>query len=149
MTHSEQSIAPSTARWEHFPHDADIGVRGFGHSPAIAFQQAALAMCAAIVDLSAVREIESVSVCCEADNLEFLLVDWLNALIFEMAEKDMIFSAFDVAIDGCVLKARARGETLSRARHAPAVEAKGATFTELAVVQDAPGVWRAQCVVDV
>jgi len=34
-------------------------------------------------------------------------------------------------------------------RHAPAVEVKGATFTELAVSEDRPGLWRAQCVIDV
>ena len=33
-------------RYEHFPHDADIGVRGFGASEAEAFEQAALAMTA-------------------------------------------------------------------------------------------------------
>jgi SHS2 domain-containing protein len=30
-------------RWEHFPHDADIGVRGFAESPASAFEQGAVA----------------------------------------------------------------------------------------------------------
>ena len=33
--------------WEHFPHEADIGIRGFGATPAEAFEQAALAMSAA------------------------------------------------------------------------------------------------------
>jgi protein archease len=26
------------ARWEHFPHDADAGVRGYGGTPAEAFE---------------------------------------------------------------------------------------------------------------
>jgi len=30
------------ARWEHFEHGADIGVRGFGPTLAAAFEQAAL-----------------------------------------------------------------------------------------------------------
>ena len=38
--------AMSRARWEHFPHDADVGVRGFGPTPAEAFAQAALALTA-------------------------------------------------------------------------------------------------------
>ena len=33
-------------RWEHFEHDADIGVRGIGASKADAFEQAALALTA-------------------------------------------------------------------------------------------------------
>jgi len=34
-------------------------------------------------------------------------------------------------------------------RHAPAVEVKGATMTELAVRRQADGRWYAQCVLDV
>lgn len=41
-----------TARWEHFPHQADIGVRGMGATLAQAFEQAALALTAVIVDLA-------------------------------------------------------------------------------------------------
>jgi len=57
--------------------------------------------------------------------------------------------AFAVAIADGKLKARAFGEKISRERHAPAVEVKGATFTQLEVREDRPGLWRAQCVVDV
>ena len=135
--------------WEHFPHDADLGVRGFGPTPAVAFEQAALAMCAAIADPATVRHESAVAIEAEAESLDLLLLDWLNALVYEMAERRMIFSAFEVSIDGEELKARAFGETVSRERHAPAVEVKGATFTELAVVEERPGFWRAQCVVDV
>jgi len=35
------------------------------------------------------------------------------------------------------------------ARHRPAVEVKGATYTALRVAQEADGAWVAQCVVDV
>jgi SHS2 domain-containing protein len=38
--------------WEHFEHRADIGIRGFGESPAEAFEQCASAMMAIITDLS-------------------------------------------------------------------------------------------------
>jgi len=42
---------PSTntlSRWEHFPHDADVGIRGFGPTAAAAFEQAACALTAAV-----------------------------------------------------------------------------------------------------
>ena len=139
----------ATGRWEHFPHDADIGVRGFGATPEEAFAQAALAMMAAILDPSTVRLEQTIDIVLEAPRLDLLLVDWLNALIYEMAERRMVFGAFDVKIEDHHLKGRALGEAVSRARHAPAVEAKGATYTELACVEDRPGLWRAQCVIDV
>ncbi|HEY8215129.1 MAG TPA: archease [Methylocystis sp.] len=139
----------SVARWEHFPHDADIGVRGYGATPGEACEQAALAMMATILDPATVRLDEAVEVAVEAPRLDLLLVDWLNALIYEMAERRMVFGAFDVKIENNRLEGRALGEAVSRGRHAPAVEAKGATYTELAFVEDRPGLWRAQCVIDV
>ena len=85
----------------------------------------------------------------EAPNLELLLVDWLNALIYEMTTRSMLFSDFRVNIDGLTLSAQANGEKVDRGRHEPAVEPKGATFTELEVSRDPEGQWVAQCIVDV
>lgn len=92
---------------------------------------------------------ETVEIECAAPNAELLLLDWLNAIIFEMATRSMIFGSFKVEMDGRRLRGTAIGEPVSQQRHLPAVEIKGATFTQLAVREDAPGLWRAQCVVDV
>lgn len=138
-----------TASWEHFSHDADIGIRGWGPTPADAFAQAALAMTAVITDPKAVGLAEAVAIECEARELDLLLYKWLNALVFEMATRGLLFGAFEVSIDGMRLKGLARGEKVDRARHAPAVEVKGATLTELEVQEQQPGQWLAQCVVDV
>lgn len=137
------------SRWEHFYHVADIGVRGVAASPDLAFAQAALAMIAVISEPRAVRPRQKVSISCEAPDLELLLVDWLNAVIYEMAVRRMIFSRFEVKIAGTGLTGEAWGERVDVLRHAPAVEIKGATYTALKVVQTEEGSWLAQCVVDV
>jgi tRNA nucleotidyltransferase (CCA-adding enzyme) len=139
----------STPRWEHFPHGADMGIRGFGPTPARAFEQTALAMTAVVTELGLVRLETAIEIEAEAPTLDLLLIDWINTLVFEMADKRMVFGAFNVDIDNGRLHGKALGEAVSRERHAPAVEVKGATFTELAVVEDRPGCWRAQCIVDV
>jgi tRNA nucleotidyltransferase (CCA-adding enzyme) len=133
----------------HFPHDADVGVCGIGPTLEKAFEQAALAMTAVVTNPAKINLTESINIECTAPNAELLLLDWLNALIFEMATRVMIFGDFSVAIDGCRLHGIATGEAISVERHNPAFEIKGATLTELAVVEDRPGEWRAQCVVDV
>jgi len=135
--------------WEHFPHEADIGVRGRGESPDIAFEQAALGLTGVVTDPRLVRNDEQVAISCEAPNLDVLLVDWLNALIYEMTTRSMLFGRFRVTIDGLRLSAEAEGEHIDRLRHEPMVEPKGATFTELRVGRDDEGQWVAQCVVDV
>lgn len=136
------------SRWEHFPHDADIGVVGIGPTKAEAFRQAALALTAVITDPRHVGTGESVPVECTAASDELLLFEWLNALVYEMAVRRMLFGDFSVAIDGTALRATARGECVDVQRHEPAVEIKGATLTALQVVRGADG-WRVQCVVDV
>ncbi len=136
-------------RWEHFSHQADIGVRGQGATLAEAFEQAALALTAVVANPASVAALEMVQIGCDAPDPELLLVDWLNALIYEMATRNMLFSRFDVHLDGSHLAAQAWGEPLEIARHTPSVEVKGATYTELEVAQLPDGGWLAQCVVDV
>ena len=80
---------------------------------------------------------------------ELLFVDWLNALIFEITTRKMLFCRFQVMIDGHNLQATATGEPIDIERHQPAVEIKGATLTELKVFRDSNNLWHAQCVVDV
>jgi SHS2 domain-containing protein len=136
-------------RWEHFEHGADIGVRGIGRTKEQAFEQAALAMVAVITDPRAIRHACATDIACSAPNDELLLVDWLNAVIYEMATRGLIFSRFEVRIGGGVLQGRAWGERMDTARHQPAVETKGATYTALRVGDEPDGTWVAQCVVDV
>jgi SHS2 domain-containing protein len=139
----------SCGRWEHFQHGADIGVRGIGPTPEVAFEQAAIALTAVICDPSRVKAQEPVAVRASAPDLEFLFVDWLNAIVYEMATRHMLFSRFTVHLEGNELTGTLWGERVDVARHQPAVEVKGATYTELEVFQDATGQWVAQCVVDV
>ena len=142
-----EAIMP-TSSWAHFPHDADIGVMGSGPTKAEAFRQAALALTAVVTEPGGVRSVDSVPVFCQAPDDELLLVEWLNALIYEMAVRAMIFGDFSIEIDGGTLRATAYGEAVDIDRHQPAVEIKGATLTALKVSHGVDG-WRAQCVVDV
>ena len=136
------------ARWEHFPHDADVGIRGFGATAAAAFEQAAHALTAVITNATVNPE-SAVEVTCEAPDLELLFVEWLNAIIYEMAVRHMLFGRFSVKIAGGRLDGTLWGEPVDVARHAPACEPKGATYTALRVSRDAEGGWSAACIVDV
>lgn len=138
-----------TAHWEHFPHPADVGVRGLGATLEQAFEQAALALTAVVTDPESVAPREMLDISCIAPNAELLLVDWLNSLIFEMVTRNMLFSRFEVHLEDNRLDAKAWGEALEVARHHPAVEIKGATYTALKVARLQDGSWLAECVVDV
>lgn len=108
-----------------------------------------MALTAVITEPERVNPAMSVIVQCEAPDVELLLVDWLNSLIYEMATRGWLFSQFEVRIESGKLEGRAWGEPVEVSRHQPAVEVKGASYTELKVTQTPEGAWMAQCVVDV
>ena len=140
------SILP---HWEHFEHDADIGIRGIAPTLEQAYEQAALAMTAVITDVALVSPSVVVRIACDAEDAELLFLSWINELIYQMAVQHLLFSRFEVAIQGSRLSAIAYGEPVDQIKHQPAVEIKGGTFTELIVHQCDDGSWLAQCVVDV
>ncbi|UCB54862.1 MAG: archease [Thiotrichales bacterium] len=138
----------NAARWEHFEHKADIGIRGYGNTLAEAFEQAAIAMTTVVTDLSLIHAVTPIHIRCADRDHDTLFYDWINALIYEMATRKMLFSQFNVEIDQERLSATATGEAIDIEQHQPSVEIKGATFTELGVYQE-DGLWVAQCVIDV
>jgi tRNA nucleotidyltransferase (CCA-adding enzyme) len=135
--------------WEHFEHDADIGLRASASSRESLFEAMAEALTALITDPGKVRAEEAVAIRCEAPDDALLLIDWLNALVYEMATRGMLFGDWRVSLHDQVLEAVVRGERVDRIRHEPVVEVKGATYTALSVSRDSAGTWHAQCVVDV
>lgn len=114
-----------------------------------AFEQTAVALTAVITEPELIQAQQVVDVSCSAPDHELLLVDWLNAIIFKMATRKMLFSRYEVSLQDHQLTGHAWGENIDIARHRPTVEIKGATYTELKVEQQANGSWLAQCVVDV
>jgi SHS2 domain-containing protein len=92
--------------------------------------------------------VQRVAIECEAPDDELLFAEWLNAVIYEMATRRMLFGRFALRFDGHQLSGEAWGEPVDAARHHPAVEVKGATYTTLRVAREA-GCWVAQTVVDV
>jgi len=141
---------PETSPFETFAHDADIGVRGRGSTLAEALANVGMALSAVVTDPESIREVLSVEIACESPDPEILLFDWLNALVFEMATRRALFGRYEVEVEveGGVLRARAFGEPVEVARHHPAVEVKGATWTGMRVAREG-GSWVAECVVDV
>jgi len=134
--------------YETFEHEADIGIRGFGDSMAEAFENAACAMYSVMVNIQTIEPKEKRSVAVSAPDRELLLIEWLNALLSLSDVERMVFSKFEVKIDGTSLIGTAWGEALDRVRHQPHVEIKGATFHMLSV-QELDNRYVAQCVVDV
>jgi len=151
--------------WEHFPHQADIGIKATADSLSRAYEEAALALTAIITEPQKVEAIESVKIECSGENEELLLVNWLSSVIYEMDVRKMLFSKFNVKIDPAPsvnsnsnirrcgveklrLSAVVWGEKINQNKHFPAVEPKAVTYNQLSVKNE-NGKWTVQCVIDV
>ena len=87
--------------WEHFSHQADMGIRGRGASKEEAFEQAALSLTAVITDPERVEPAIGVSISREDADDELHFTEWINALVYEMATRKMLFTGEWIA--GCVV----------------------------------------------
>lgn len=146
-------MIPTAPHWELFSHDADIGIRGIGDSLNQAFEMAAVALTAVVADPARIPASLVFSVDLKEENNEFLFFEWINYLIYTMDTEKVLFSQFSVAIADTDhrLIAQVHGEKIEKMKSAHAdfsVEIKGATFTELKVIQKNLQ-WIAQCVVDI
>jgi SHS2 domain-containing protein len=121
-------------RFELIEHTADVGLIAYGEDLAEAFANAAYGMFSIIAELDAVRETESRSVEISEDDLEGLLFEWLNSLIYLFDVDMLILRRFDIIdLDGCQLKALCYGEKYDPSRHHLKTGVKSATYHMMAV----------------
>jgi len=134
---------------ETFEHTADLGLRiRAGDLPGL-FAEAGRALFSAIVeDLGSVRPASELQLSIEAEQLDHLLRDWLAELLYRFHAEHMLFSQFDVALDGTALTATARGEPVDPDRHTIEGELKAVTYHGLKVEQEPDGTWLAEVIVD-
>ena len=138
---------------EYLDHEADVGIRGIGHTLAEAMSEAARAMFGIMANLDLVAPKQSFVVHCEAPDTEMLFVEFLNELLFQREMRGMLLSTCHIdelqqGEEGCHLEAEAWGEPLNPCRHEILTEVKAATYSGLRVLQKGAQ-YVAQCVVDV
>jgi SHS2 domain-containing protein len=140
------TLAPG---FELFEVTADVGVAARAPTLAETFAEAARGMYAVMVELDGVRERESRTVEVSADDLEHLLERWLLELLFVTESEGLLFSRFDVSIEGeRAVRATAHGEPIDRDRHELGAEVKAVTRHQLAV-RAVDGGYEARVVFDI
>jgi SHS2 domain-containing protein len=135
--------------YETFDHTADLGLRVRAADLGTLFAEAGLALTSAIVeDPGAVAPARELHVDLPRDDLEYLLFDWLKALLYHFEVDRLICSRFVVRVGDDGLHAVARGETYDPSRHEPAHEVKAITYHDLKV-EKTPDGWLAEVIVDI
>src|SRR5438094_6821185 len=134
--------------FETFDHTADLGLRVWAADLNTLFAEAAQALFAVIVENpESIRPERRFDWTISGDDREYLLFDWLKALLYHFDAEHLLFSRFAVQVNADGLVGTAWGERLDRDRHVLDHEVKAITYHGLTVEQTADG-WRAEVIVD-
>ena len=121
-------------RYKLIEHTADTGLIAYGNSLAEAFGNAAYGMFSIIAELDRVRENETRRLEVNSNDLEGLLFEWLNRLLYYFDVDMLLFKRFKVNIlTENRLKAICYGEKYDPSRHRLKTGVKSATYHMLKV----------------
>jgi protein archease len=135
--------------FETFEHTADLGLRAQAPDLNTLFAEMAAGLFSVIVeDLATVRPLQAIDVHLEGADREYLLFDWLRALLYRFDAEHWLFSRFEAKVTETGLEGKAWGEPLDRSRHELGHEVKAITYHALLVEPVADG-WRAEVIVDI
>lgn len=138
---------------ELLEHPADIGFRARGRTLADLFATCAEALLSIILDASQAQEAQVWELSVEGSDLESLLVNWLNEVLYFVDAKRVVFSRMEIEIDPTEIRhtrvdAVCHGERLDSERHRPRVLVKAVTYHQLRIFESDDG-WTAEVYVDV
>ena len=135
--------------FETFDHTADLGLRIRSADLNALFTEAGLALTSLLIeDVSTIRETQAVAIEFPPEDLDYLLFDWLKAILSHFDMDGLLLARFDVHVGPDGLKATAHGEPRDETRHELAHEVKAITYHGLKVEQ-ADGGWLAEVIVDI
>jgi len=121
-------------KFELIEHTSDIGLAAYGKTLAEAFANAARGMFSIIAEIDNVRQVESRRVEVNADDVEGLLFEWLNSLLYYLDVENLLFSGFDIIeFEDTRLVVVCRGEKYDPSRHRLKTGVKSATYHLLEV----------------
>ncbi|HVO83796.1 MAG TPA: archease [Syntrophobacteria bacterium] len=139
-------MAPGS--YELIDHTADVGIRVMAASPDALFETAALALTELMTDTTKVEPRLERTVKLRGESLDLLLVCWLQEILFLMDTEGLVFSVFEVRIEGAALHATLRGEPFNPEVHPRKSEVKAVTYHHLEVATHNDR-WEARVILDI
>ena len=130
-------------------HTADLGLRVRASTLEELFLDSARGLLAMLVaNPDDVRAEVTKTISLTADDLSYLLFDWLTELLYAFESDRVLFSQVELTIEGNMLTACCRGELMDEDRHRMEHEVKAITYHGLRVEKSASG-WEAEVIVDI
>ena len=115
--------------FEVIEHTADIGIVAYGADVKQVYANAALGLFNLMADLDNLKEGVKREIELSAEDVEVLLVQWLNELIYISEVEHVIFKRFEInELSNTRLKATCFGEKIKAGQHRLKREIKAATY---------------------
>ena len=124
-------------RFKLIEHTADTGLIAYGENLSEAFANAAYGMFSIITEVNKIKGVEQKSVTVSADDVEGLLFEWLNSLLYVFDVEHLLLKKFDITeFNERNLIATCWGEKYDPSRHQLKQGIKSATYHLLEVDRD-------------
>jgi SHS2 domain-containing protein len=135
--------------FEILEHPADVGFRAWGKSLEEVFANCARALISIILDPSDITPTQHWELSADGSDLESLLVNWLNEVLYYVDTRRLAFDSFSIAItESCKLSCEASAEERTPAKHPVRVSVKAVTYHQLRLSKTGE-TWIAEVFVDV
>ncbi|MCJ7514383.1 MAG: archease [Dehalococcoidia bacterium] len=135
--------------FEVIEHTADIGIVAYGADIKQVFANAALGLFNLMADLDNLKEGVKREIELSAEDVEVLLVEWLNELIYITEVEHIIFKRFEInEFSNTRLKATCFGEKIKPGQHKLKREIKAATYHMLKLNKE-DGSYKVQIIFDI
>jgi len=142
-------MPPEAGDFELLDHPADIGFRVRAATLPALFAACARALVAIILDPVRIESRETVSIPGTGSDVESLLVNWLNEVLYFTDSRRLALAFFDIhSLTDAAVECTARGEHRDPGRHESRITVKGVTYHQLKV-QQTPDGWVAEVFVDI
>lgn len=123
--------------FEIIDHTADIGIIAYGTDMKHVFANAALGLFSLMADLDDLKETVHREIQLSAEDIEVLLVEWLNELIYIFDVEHIIFNRFEIdKLSNTEIKATCFGEKIKPGHHRLKREIKAATYHMLRITKE-------------
>ena len=134
--------------FEFIDHTADAGIRVQAPALEDLFETAGLAFTELVTSVDSVDCRVERRFKLREDDIETLLVSWLQELLYLLDTEDLVFGRFQVKIHGLSLEATAWGDVFDPNIHTMKTEIKAVTYHQLEVAKRDQG-WQAQVIFDI
>lgn len=138
--------------YKFFDHTADVLFEAEGKTLGELFEAAALATEETQVELKTISLKKTVKVTIETSDLEALLFNFLQEIIFYKDAKQLVFSKFNIEIKDVngfyTLKAEMKGEKIDQKKHKLNVDVKAVTLHRFEV-KKLKDRWFARVILDI